>query len=402
MTSALEGLRVVELGDFISAAYCTKLLADLGADVVKIEPPEGDSTRSHGPFHGDIPDRDASGLYIYLNTNKRGIGLDMRKADGRDIFDRLLDRVDVLVENLGTEQLDTFGFDATALRERHPRLIVTSISVFGREGPHKHYRGHGLQASAGSSVAFRTGDPARSPLAKPLNEPEFLGGLHAAAATLVAVLAYEQSAEAQHIDISIQDILASVTSGPAIANALYGTRAAGTRNGHRVNAFFPWTVLPVADGYMEFITMQERHWRHFMEYLGNPDWANDERFKDIYSRVPHAAEIEAHLVSAVGDKTRAELWAVCREIGVSFQPVNRISDLADADQLRYRGYFQETVDGHGKRVVVPGAPYKLSASPWELRTPAPRQGEHTVEVLRETLGLSPLEVADLCRVGAIY
>jgi crotonobetainyl-CoA:carnitine CoA-transferase CaiB-like acyl-CoA transferase len=401
MPGALDGLLIVEVGDFISAAYCTKLLADLGADVLKIEPPAGDSARRYGPFRDDVPDLEASGLFIYLNTNKQGLALDLANESARELLDGLLRQADVLVENVEHTDLQRLGLDFATIHAAHPDLVVTSISTFGRAGPHAHFRGHGLQASAGSTVAHRTGDPARSPLAKPLNEPELLGGLHAAAATLIAIMARDQGAGGQHIDISIQDILASVTSGPALAATVFGGRAAPGRTGNRVAAFFPWCVLPVADGFMEFITMQERHWRHVIDYIGNPEWAADPRFADIYSRVPHAPEIEAHMVAAVGNRTRAELWADCRKLGVSFQPVHRIDDIMASEQLADRQYFVVTTDGQGRDVVVPGAPYSLSDTPWALRTPAPRLGEHTVEVLRERLGLDDASLATLCRAGAI-
>lgn len=218
----------------------------------------------------------------------------------------MLPRIDVLVENFQPDEFEKLGLDPIQLQAEFPELIVVSISTFGREGPHASYRGRGLQASAGSAVAQRTGDPARSPLAKPLNEPEYLGGLHAAAAMMVALLARDQVGRGQHIDIAIQDILASVTSGPVLSMLLYGGRGAAGRTGHRVMSFFPWTVLPVADGYVEFITMQERHWRAFIGYLGNPEWAEDPRFQDIFSRAQHAEEIEAHMVEALRTRTWAQ------------------------------------------------------------------------------------------------
>ena len=186
--SALQGLRVVEVGDFVSAPYCTKILADLGANVIKVEPPEGDRARRYGPFRNDVPDEEASGLYAYLNTNKRGIALDLAEAGDRETLDRLLESADVLVEGVEPRDVATFALDYPTLHDAHPSLIVTSISVFGRNGPLAGYRGHSLQAAAGSLIAHRTGDPNRSPLSDPVNKPEFLGGVHGAAATLLACL----------------------------------------------------------------------------------------------------------------------------------------------------------------------------------------------------------------------
>jgi crotonobetainyl-CoA:carnitine CoA-transferase CaiB-like acyl-CoA transferase len=402
VAGALDGLTILELGGGISAPYCTKLLADLGAEVLKVEPPGGDPARRMGPFPGDRPNPEASGLFTYLNTNKRGIGLNLAVPDGREVLDGLLERVDLLVENLAIAELDDGDLWPETVRARHPRLVVTSISPYGRSGPRCRWAGHGIQASAGSNVAFRTGDPARSPLAKPLNEPDYLGGVHGAAASLVALRVLEQSGVAQHADISLQDILASVTSGPSISTAVYGQRAAATRTGHRVVAFQPWTVLPVADGHMEFITMQERHWRSFLEYLGNPEWGDDPRFADMISRAQNVEALDPHLRAAVATRTRAELWEACRERGISFQPVQRIDELVHAEHLEHRGYFQDLQAPSGEEMRVPGAPYRLSATPWALRRRAPSFAQHTAEVLNEFLGMKPAEVAAHVKAGALW
>lgn len=399
---ALHGLRVLELGEGISAAYCTKLLADLGAEVIKLEPRGGDSTRRAGPFAGDVPDSEASGLFMFLNTNKKSVTVHLDSPDGRELLDKLCERVDAVVENFDPAALDRLDLWPADLQSRHPGVIVTSVSPFGRSGPHARFRGTGLQASAGSSVAFRTGDPKRSPLAKPLDEPEFLGGVHGAVGTLLAVRVVENGGPAQTVDISIQDILASVTSGSAVAAVMFGTRGAPQRSGHRVDAFFPWTVLPVADGYMEFITMQERHWKSFMEFLGDPEWAKDPRFQDIYARAQFAEEVEQLLHKEVVGMTRGEIWAATRQRGISFQPVHRIDDMVNSDQLKHRGYFATAQGGLGASMTVPGAPYKLSETPWQLRSPAPRLGQHTSEVLTGLLGMTQAEVASLTRAGSLF
>ncbi|MBX7131555.1 MAG: CoA transferase [Fimbriimonadaceae bacterium] len=400
MTAALTGLRVIEVGDFVSAPYCSKLLADLGADVIKVESPRGDSARRYGPFRNDEPHPERSGLFLYLNTNKKGITLNLRAAAGREALGRLLDNADVLVENVEPSHVTEMGLDWTSLRSQHSRLIVTSISVFGRSGPYCHFRGHGLQASAGSSVAYRTGDPKRSPLSKPLNEAEFLGGVHGAAGTLMARRYLKQTGVAQHVDISIQALLAGVTSGPMLASILSGVGNPPERSGNRVNSFFPWTVLPVADGHMEFITMQERHWREFIHLIGDPEWADDPRFANMQSRVQHAEEIEAHIVAAVGHRTRDELWGEFRQHNIPFQPVHRVNELAGSDQLQFRGYFQKISDGGDSTFSVPGAPYQMTDTPWELRTSAPRLGQHTNEVLRG-LGFTNAQLVDLARSEVI-
>lgn len=401
MFAALDDLRVLELGEFVSAPYCAKLLADLGADVLKVEPPRGDRARRYGPFRDDVPDPESSGLFLYLNANKRGVTLDLATPTGLEILRDLVARADVVVENLDPEQVERLELTPERLRSFNPTAVVTSISTFGRSGPRASYRGHSLQAAAGSAVAQRTGDPARSPLGKPLNEPEFMGGVHAAAATLIALLFRDRGGDGQHVDIAIQDLLAAVTSGIAVAAATYGTRRLPGRSGHRVNAFFPWTVLPVADGYMEFITMQDRQWDAFVEEIGSPAWAADPRFQNKLTMTEHAEELEANIVAAVGQRTRQDLWDACRRRGISFQPVHRIDEIVDSPQMRAREYFVEVPDGEGRPVTVPGAPYKLSGSPWALRRPAPRLGEHNHAVYVQGLGMEPARLVDLFRAGVV-
>lgn len=380
---ALEGLRVVEVGDFISAPYCAKLLADLGADVVKIEPPGGDSARRYGPFRGGREDPESSGLFVYLNTSKRGIVLDLAVADGRRQLDALLADADVLVENVEPAEVAAFDLGYRTLTAEHAGLVVTSVSTFGRRGPLASYRGHALQAAAGSVTAHRTGHPARNPLGDPLCKPDFLGGVHAAAATLVALAHRDRSGRGQHVDIATQDVLAVTTTGAVLGMALSGVASVVQRGGHRVPVFHPWTVLRVADGYMEFITMQDRQWRSFLEEIGSPEWGDDPRFTDMLSRVAHADEIDRHILDAVGHRTRADLWRACRERKISFQPVHRIDEVIESDHMRERRFFVSVRNGRGEAMRVPGAPYRFSATPWEIRSKAPLLGEHSEEIRRE-------------------
>ncbi len=386
----LAGLHVLELGEFVAAAYCTRLLADLGAAVVKVEPAGGDRARRYGPFRGGVPDSEASGLFLYLNQGKQLVTLDLGTAEGRAAMHRLAIEADVVVENLEPAEVERFGAGYATLAELQPDLIVTSISAFGRSGPRARWRGHGLQAVAGSSVAQRTGDPARSPLAKPLNEPEFLGGVHGAAATLLAVRLREQGGPGQHVDVAIQDVLCAVTSGTLLVAAIFGGRTPPGRSGHRYPAFYPWTVLPVADGYMEFITMQDRQWQAFIEEIGSPDWASDPRFQNRITMTQYADELEGLLLAAVGKRTRADLWEACRRRRISFQPVHRIDELLRSEHLRQRGFFVAIGDGRGGTITVPGSPFVIDGVRAGNRSTGDRegagrraQGADTVRALRE-------------------
>lgn len=401
---ALDGINVLEIGDNVSAPYAAKLLGDLGADVIKVEPPGGDSARRYGPFRDDIPDREASGMFVFLNTSKRGITVDIAQPAGQEILKRLVERADVVIENMDHRDMVATGLTAELMRSWNPQAVVTSISPFGRSGPRAHWRGDGLQAAAGSTVAQRIGEPDRAPLKKPLNEEDFLGGVHAASATLMAVLGAELNGEGQHVDISLQDILASVTSGGAVANALYSTRGMASRGGHRANAFYPWTVLKVADGFMEFCTIQRRQWDAFLdEAVGDAPWRKDPRYDNLVmvTAQGHADALDADLLSSIEHYTRSELWEIARRTRATFHPVFRIDELVNSDQLGVRGFFVEAADGNGDAVTMPGAPYQMWETPWAMSRPAPRLGEHTSEVLMDELGIDPDEMVRLSRAGVI-
>jgi crotonobetainyl-CoA:carnitine CoA-transferase CaiB-like acyl-CoA transferase len=354
----LQGVKVVELGAFIAAPYCAKLLCDLGADVVKVELPAGDLAREYGPFGARDGGRASSGLFAYLNDDKSLVRLDLGDGADRARFDQLCAAADVLVEALELAELQQLELAASDLLSSHPNLNVTSISPFGRSGPCAHFRGYGLQAAAGSGLASQLGEPDREPLIKPLNEAEFLAGLNAAAGTLVALRYKEHAGRNQHVDISMLDVLAR---GPAsFANAM--ERSTGQpirRYGHRKYG----SVLPVKDGYFYMIDLGDKDWRGLMEALGNPEWTRDPKFASYADRCANAEELERLLEELMGDRTRAELWDLSKQRQLSHQPVHRVSEIIDGDHFTAREFMRDLELSSGAVVSVPGPPYRLSRTP---------------------------------------
>ncbi|KRT65931.1 MAG: hypothetical protein XU13_C0123G0007, partial [Candidatus Rokubacteria bacterium CSP1-6] len=205
---ALAGLRVVELGELVSAPYCGRLLAGLGADVVKVETLQGDSARRHGPFPRDEPHPERSGLFLALNAGKRGVTLDLDSAAGRARLGALLETADGLVENLPIERLEALGLTPEDTRRRWPRLVHVSVTVFGRRGPYARFRGHALQASAAGAASITIGEPGRPPLPLPVSQPDYQGGVNGAIGFLLACLARERSGQGQHVDVATADVVA--------------------------------------------------------------------------------------------------------------------------------------------------------------------------------------------------
>ena len=405
--SALADLRVVELGNFISAAYAAKLMADLGAEVVKIEPPGiGDESRRHGPFPDDIPDAEKSGLHIYLNTNKLGVTLDVSKHRGRDLFLRLVKDADVVVENNHPSRLSGLGLDFEALAAVNPALIVTSITPFGQQGPYRDWKAHAINVMAASGQMFRMGDPERPPLNGPLSRANYMGAYNAASATMVAVLARAMTGRGQHVDISEAQCIATfVAHQDVLLNYKAGVPVQG-RSGQRMRrATYPAEVMPCKDGHMFFQLVREDFQNKFFEEaLGAPDWWKDNpRYHDWAAMGrDYPEEVDGKVAPWFMARTKKEIWDLCRKIRVPVHPMQTIQDQLDSDHLAERQYLVEVEVPGGMKVRVPGAPWKLARTPWAMRRPsAPRLGEHNRLVYGERLGLTESELAELAAEGVV-
>jgi len=379
---ALDGLRVVELGEFISAPYAGRLLAGLGADVVKVEPPEGDRARRHGPFLRDEPHPERSGLFLLLNAGKRGVVLDLEAAAGRERLGRLLESADCLVESLEIEALERWGLTAEETRRRWPRLVHVSITTFGRSGPYSRFRGQGLQASAAGAASITIGAPGRPPLPLPASQPDYQGGVNGAIGALLALFARRRNGQGQHVDVASADVVAFYGGITSVMYTAHGLP--WTREGHRAaksGGYYPYTILPCKDGYICMITRSGHPWKKFVEAMGSPEWSRDPRYQDR-ARIgrEYPDEMDALLAPWLRERRAGEILAVCRQAGIPFSVVRDADDVAACPQLASRDFFVEIHHPAAGRLSYPGAPWKLSATPWRLLRPAPLLGEHTEEV----------------------
>ena len=280
MADALESLRVIEYGQFISAAFCARLLADFGAEVVKVEPPQGDKARRHGPFAGDVPHPERSGLFLFLNTSKKGITLDASSPTGRQILLRLLAEADILVSDYPPHRMEELGLIYEELREANPRLIMTTITPYGWTGPYRDYKAYDINVGAVGGVTIVAGSPDREPLNHPLSQSHYQGGLQAAIATMLALFAREMTGRGQHVDLSEAEAWHSFHLGSNLVSYLFSNRVR-RRAGHRTEAwFYPYCILPCKDGYFCLIAMQRQEWDRFVHMMGDPEWAQDPRYQD--------------------------------------------------------------------------------------------------------------------------
>lgn len=400
----LSGLQVLEWGQFVSAPYCARLLADLGAEVTKIEEPGvGDEARQHGPFPGGIPHPERSGLFLFLNTNKLGITLNPRSATGRGILLELLKEADVFVTNAAPPLMEELELSYPALREANPRLVATFITPYGLMGPYRDYKAYDINIAALSGTSWAVGRPDREPLALPFAQCSYQAGAHAATATLVALLARLKTGRGQSVDASEADAMAMAMGTVAMVYTYHGMRWA--RAGHRSvgsGGFYPCTILPCRDGFVHLICRSGHEWKRFVEAMGFPEWTQQPRYRDrVAMGTQYPDEVDALLVPWFRERTKEEILALCREKGIPFAPVRDIQEVMNDPHLAARGFFVAVEHAEAGVLEYPSAFYQFSQSPWRIRRPAPLLGEHNEAIFCRRLGYSKEELAALRRAGVI-
>ncbi len=406
MSKTLGDIKVIELAQYVSGPYCGMLLAGLGADVIKIEVPcAGDISRRCGPFPDDMPHMDRSGLFHYLNRNKKGITLDVRKTTGREIFLELLKNADVLIEDLPPSLAKELKLDFACLRGVNPKLNVTSITPFGQTGPYRDYKAHAINASAIGGMSSIVGDPKREPLTPPFSLGHFQTGVIASNAIMFALMANRKEKIGQHIDISEAESWSIFHTGNVVSAFVYGGRKRN-RSGHRTFAPYPYTLLPCKDGYLSMIALRGSEWKRFLEIVGDgkiPEWyASDERFKDrARAGMEYSDVLDGLLSPWLMSHTREEIFNRCREKHVPFMPVRNMDEVVNCEHLNEREYFDTIKLTGTDGFKCPGAPVRFSESLYELNQTAPSLSEHNHEVLHRHLGYSKEQLVQLRRTGII-
>ena len=380
----------------VSAPFCAKILAELGADVIKVEPPNGDPARRRGPFPDGISHPESSGLFLFANQGKHGITLDHATGDGFDRFHRLLETADILVENQRYPCLDQAGISAEQLSKHHPNLIAVSISPYGRTGDYREYAGYDLQVNALSGMSFGTGHAHREPLTTPDQQAGFLAGVGGAFAAIIALLARE-SAQAsgygnagQYIDVADSGIIATLLTGYHLPTFIY-RGIAGSRSGNRMRlGLFPNCVLPCRDGHVCIDAPQMEQYQRFLNLLGNPDWTDDPRYRDrraMSDRYPEEAE---NLIAPwFMEHSKDEILRLCLENRIPCAPVLTMDEALESPQLLARQWFREVDHPQAGNLRYPGALVRLHGSPLKVTGPAPTLGQHNNEVLDDLPTTSP-------------
>ena len=397
----LEGVRVVEYCSLVSGPYCAKVMADLGALVLKVEPPRvGDRARYMGPFAGDDTHPEKSGFFLYLNTNKRGLTLEPSRPGGKDIFEKLVRNADVLIEDRPAGYMEGLGLGYEDLKKINPGLIMTSITPFGRSGPYKDYKAYPLNMAHVSGQGYLlpqvSTNPERPPVKAGDHAGEYDPALVASVAILAALMEKVASGRGQFIEVSKMEALISMQRVESVAFANDGVYMSRTG---RLNPM-PGGVLPCKDGYVVIVVPQEDQWEALVELVGRPDWAKEEWVGIREERNTRSKEINEHLVEWLMQHTKEEIFRKGQALGCPVAPVFSARDQADSEQLAARGFFPEIEHQVIGRTRLPASASRFSATPSRFERPAPLLGEHNEEVYG-ALGYTEQQLAKLRDEGAI-
>ena len=398
---ALDGIVVLDLGTDIPGPYCAKMLADYGAEVIKIEEPAGgDPARRAGPFPGDIPHPEKSGLFLHLNTNKRSVTLNLKTATGHDILLDLVKRANVVIENGLPGAMDNIGLGWEDLAEVNPKLVMTSITPFGQEGPYRDYAAEEITVFAMTSRMYTHGQPDREPLRFAPDIAWFQVGQTAALATMGAIMAQERFGIGQRVDISALEALVGNVDARTIFYTISGQEPP-PRSQTRQTVSSAAGVLPCLDGYVLLIAGGERFFRRLLRAIGHPELAQDPRFATPAARAEHRDDFDAIFLPWILERTRREIFQQLQAYSVMCAPIMTVDEAFTDPQEVARDFFVEIDHPAAGRLLYPGAPFIMDETPWSVRRPAPLLGEHNEQVLCGELGLSKQELLALASQGII-
>ena len=399
---ALSDVKVLDFTHHIAGPYCTKLLATYGADVIKVERPGvGDVSRGLGPFPGDMPHVERSGLFLHLNTGKRSVTLNLKTAEARKLVHELVASVDIVVESFRPGTMSRFGLGYYDLKAINPALVMTSVSNFGQTGPYRDYQGseiifYGMGGEMGS-----TGLEDREPVKLGGTVGLYQAGAMAAVATMGALFAARYQEIGQHVDVSIMET--QLGTQDRRTSSLVGYQYTGENN-PRVplsTAGYPIGIYPCQDGYFDLLGGLV-YFSRVVRMLGEPDFLKDPKWYTPTAQTDPdlKEEFEAYFLAWCMEHTRNEIWEIGQAASVLCAPVNTVEDVINDPVLAERGSFDQLRHPEVGDVKITGRPFIMTETPWQIRRPPPLLGEHNEEVLGE-LGYSKADVARLKSEGVI-
>lgn len=400
---ALSGRRVLELADH-SGAYCGKLFADMGADVIKLEPPGGEIGRSIPPFVDGIEDKDRSFEFLYLNTSKRGITLDVEADAGRDLLRRLALSADIVLETSHPGRLAELGVDHRSLSQEKPEIVVTSITGFGQTGEHSSWKSSDLIAGAMGGSMYVTGAPEDPPVSMAGEQNTLMACTTAAASSLIALLHAGHSGRGQHVDISTQETTLAVSHISGVGKWL-DDGIIPRREGTGLTASVPSGAYPCQDGRVYLMVNRPAHWKALAAWV-HEETGNQEVLDPMFEgpssqRIEYRELLDIFISDLTSLHTVQEIFHEGQRRHIAFTPFSSTADVIRDPQLHSRNYFVQVDHPLAGPLEYPGAPFRPEKTPWSIRRPAPRLGEHNRAIYVGELGISEGEFDAMEETGVI-
>ncbi len=396
MLKPLEGIKVLDLTRVLAGPYCTMLLADMGAEVVKVERPgAGDDTRAYGPpfLEGE------SAYFLSINRNKRSLTLNFKHPEGFRVLQRLLAVADVLVENFRPGTMEALGLDYDTVHRLNPRLIYCSISGYGHSGPLAHLPGYDLIIQGEGGIASLTGDPEGPPYKVGTSQADIVAGMTAFQGILLALLARTRTGKGQKVDIGMLDCQVALLTYQA--SIYFATGVSPSRMGNQHPTIAPYETYQCRDGYINLACGNDATWQAFCRAIGHEEWPTDPRFRTNAERVRHRQELNALLVPLFLQRTTQEWIDLLRPHGVPCGRIHSVGEVCEHPQVHARHMVVSLVHPRVGQIRVTGVPIKLSETPGAVTSPPPLLGQHTQEVLSTWLQMSPAEIERLSHTGAL-
>ena len=394
----LDGVKVLDLSEDIAGSFCARLLADYGADVLKVEPPGGAALRRMGPFFGDDPHLEKSLFFLVMNLNKKGATLNLETATGRSLLKDLAQHVDVVIETFRPGYLSSIGVGYPDLEQVNPGLVMTSITPFGQTGPYSQYQGEEIINYAMGMIMSISGIQGKEPLKHGGFQAQYEGGLNGAAATSMALFMQDNTGQGQHIDVSITECVASTMMATQTVYPFTG----GTQARQRPSGSMFGHPMPCGDGW---IIVQPggvggASWEDIAGFFEAPEML-EARFADPAQRSQHGDELDGIILDAIKDQNKWDLFPKAAEARMLFGLVQTPSELAECPQLGARDFYREIEHPVIGKIKVPAVLFNLSLTPYSLRLTAPTLGQHNQEIYVDGLGYTQQELSHLRQLNVI-
>ncbi|MES2152459.1 MAG: CaiB/BaiF CoA-transferase family protein [Pseudomonadota bacterium] len=407
LPKALGHIRVLDLSRVLAGPWCSQNLADLGADVIKIERPgAGDDTRAWGPPYArdaDGNDTSEAAYYLAANRGKRSVTVDIASAEGRALIRELAAQADVVIENFKVGHLKRYGLDYDSLKAIKPDLVYCSVTGFGQDGPYAHRAGYDFLIQGMGGLMSITGErddlPGGGPQKAGVAITDLMTGMYATVAVLAALTHRDRSGEGQHIDMALLDVQVAMLAN--MASNFHNSGKPPKRWGNAHANIVPYQTFACADGHLIVATGNDAQYMKFVEAGARPELAADPRFATNPLRVQHREVLVPLLADMVRTRTREQWIDLLEAVGVPCGPINDIGEVFDNPQVKARGVAIEMAHPAAGKVTLVRSPMKLSATPAESSLPPPMLGQHTDEVLREVLGRSDADIAALRAKGVL-